>query len=50
MERLALHGGTPVRDGAKRWPKWPQFDETELRNVREVFESGTFGAARPTVP
>ena len=43
MERLALHGGTPVRDGTKRWPKWPQFDEHELRNVREVFESGTWG-------
>lgn len=43
MERLALHGGTPVRDGGKRWPKWPQFDETELRNVRAVFESNLWG-------
>ena len=43
MERLALHGGTPVRDGTKRWPKWPQYDERELRNVQEVFESRTWG-------
>ena len=43
MERLALHGGTPVRDGTKRWPKWPQYDEHELRNVQEVFERRDLG-------
>ncbi len=43
MERLALLGGTPVRDGTKSWPKWPQYGETELDNVRAVFESRVWG-------
>ena len=43
MERLALLGGTPARDGTKRWPKWPQYGETELDNVRAVFESRVWG-------
>jgi dTDP-4-amino-4,6-dideoxygalactose transaminase len=43
---LALNGGTPVRDTAKRpWPKWPVWDEQDLNALREVLESGTWGCA-----
>lgn len=41
--RLALFGGTPVRDEAARpWPQWPLFGDEERRELMEVFESGNW--------
>ncbi|MBI5095490.1 MAG: DegT/DnrJ/EryC1/StrS family aminotransferase [Candidatus Hydrogenedentes bacterium] len=37
---LAIHGGTPVRGADKKWPGWPQFDDTERKALNEVLESG----------
>lgn len=41
MSKLALKGGKPVR--IKPFPKWPVFDDRELRALREVLESGFWG-------
>lgn len=38
MAKLAIHGGSPVR--TKPFPSWPQWDETERRNILEVLETG----------
>ena len=32
MDKLAAHGGTPVRSSP--FPAWPQFDETERSAIR----------------
>ncbi|HNT89793.1 MAG TPA: DegT/DnrJ/EryC1/StrS family aminotransferase, partial [Candidatus Hydrogenedentes bacterium] len=41
--RLALLGGVPVRDEARRpWPKWPISDELERATMLEVLESGAW--------
>ncbi|RPI18673.1 MAG: DegT/DnrJ/EryC1/StrS family aminotransferase [Acidobacteria bacterium] len=37
--KLALFGGTPVRGHEKRWPEWPQFDETDKQALLGVLES-----------
>jgi dTDP-4-amino-4,6-dideoxygalactose transaminase len=40
-ERLAIEGGTPVRDVQLRpWPAWPVWDETEERALLDVLHSG----------
>ena len=38
MEKLALHGGTPVR--SKPFTSWPVFDKSEETNVLRVLNSG----------
>ncbi|MEV6769636.1 DegT/DnrJ/EryC1/StrS family aminotransferase [Nocardia sp. NPDC051030] len=40
---LAIHGGTPIRDG-QPWPQWPQYDE---RTERELLSA--LGSARWSV-
>ena len=41
MEKLAINGGSPVRNITKNpLPKWPVFGEEERKNLLEVFESG----------
>ena len=41
--RLALLGGTPVRDEAARpWPQWPIFGAEERAALLEVFDSGNW--------
>ncbi|MDD3925856.1 MAG: DegT/DnrJ/EryC1/StrS family aminotransferase, partial [bacterium] len=39
MERLSLHGGTPVRS-EKAFPAWPIFGREERDRLLEVFDSG----------
>ncbi|MEM1990520.1 MAG: DegT/DnrJ/EryC1/StrS family aminotransferase, partial [Candidatus Bathyarchaeia archaeon] len=41
MARLAFRGGEPVR--RRPFPKWPMFDERELKALRDVLESGYWG-------
>ncbi len=38
MEKLALHGGTPVK--TKPFPDWPQYDQKEEIALLEVLHSG----------
>ncbi|MDE2127356.1 MAG: DegT/DnrJ/EryC1/StrS family aminotransferase [Armatimonadetes bacterium] len=39
--RLAIDGGTPVRDIQKRpWPQWPVYDEREQAALERVLKSG----------
>jgi L-glutamine:scyllo-inosose aminotransferase len=40
-ERLALHGGPPVR--AQPFPAWPEWGEGERRALGRVLESGSWG-------
>lgn len=39
-EKLALHGGTPVR--TKPWPRWPEWDEREAEAVAAVVRGGNW--------
>lgn len=40
-DRLAIEGGTPVRDVSVRpWPRWPIFDQTEEQALLKVLHSG----------
>lgn len=39
-DKLALHGGTPVRGEEKVWPKWPVYDATEEQALLDVLHSG----------
>jgi len=41
LAKLALKGGKPVRE--KPFPKWPVFDDRELKALKEVLESGFWG-------
>ncbi len=42
MEKLAIDGGTPVRNGG--WTaRWPVYDDLEKKLVLEVLESGNWG-------
>lgn len=48
MSRLALKGGTPVRDIKNNpWPKWPIWDEREERALLEVLRSGVWSYNGP---
>lgn len=38
---LAIKGGKPVRE--KEWPKWPIFDDREVKILEEVVRSGYWG-------
>ncbi len=42
MTNLAINGGSPVR--TKSFPKWPVWDENEMKNLKDVIESGKWGA------
>jgi dTDP-4-amino-4,6-dideoxygalactose transaminase len=39
-EKLAIHGGTPVRSPEKAWPKWPVVTDAERHALNRVLESG----------
>ncbi|MDX9974103.1 MAG: DegT/DnrJ/EryC1/StrS family aminotransferase [FCB group bacterium] len=39
-DRLAIHGGAPVRAVDKSWPQWPIVGDEERRALLEVFNSG----------
>ncbi len=41
-ERLAIDGGTPIRNGGWK-ARWPVFDDLERKLVMEVLESGNWG-------
>jgi dTDP-4-amino-4,6-dideoxygalactose transaminase len=52
MSKLALDGGTPVRDTRRRpWPTWPDVSEKKWlqqeRSFREVYLSAVEGIPRP---
>jgi dTDP-4-amino-4,6-dideoxygalactose transaminase len=38
--RLAIHGGAPVRGPESHWPSWPIFGDPERRALNAVLESG----------
>ncbi len=42
MAKLAINGGAPLR--TKPFPKWPVYDEKEVQYLKEVVESGKWGA------
>jgi L-glutamine:2-deoxy-scyllo-inosose/3-amino-2,3-dideoxy-scyllo-inosose aminotransferase len=45
---LAIHGGEPVKNvGDNPWPSWPIWDDMEMRNLREVMESGVWSYNGP---
>jgi dTDP-4-amino-4,6-dideoxygalactose transaminase len=41
MAKLAIKGGNPVR--TKPFPKWPIWDDREIKALKEVCESGVWG-------
>ncbi|PYI55799.1 DegT/DnrJ/EryC1/StrS family aminotransferase [Paenibacillus flagellatus] len=43
MGQLAINGGTPVR--TEPFASWPIYDDTELRLLKEVLESGKWGGS-----
>lgn len=48
MRRLAVKGGTPVRDIKNNpWPKWPVWDEREEKALLEVLHSGVWSYHGP---
>jgi len=48
MSKLAINGGTPLRDAkAKPWPKWPLWDEKEEQGLLEVLKSGVWSYNGP---
>jgi dTDP-4-amino-4,6-dideoxygalactose transaminase len=40
MNKLAIHGGKPVRPPHKKWPAWPVWDSRERKGLNAVLESG----------
>jgi L-glutamine:2-deoxy-scyllo-inosose/3-amino-2,3-dideoxy-scyllo-inosose aminotransferase len=48
MSRLAVKGGTPVRDvKSNPWPKWPVWDEREEKALLDVLHSGVWSYNGP---
>ena len=45
-EKLALHGGTPIR--MNKFAKWPEFDDEEINAVLDVVRSGIWSRAQYT--
>jgi dTDP-4-amino-4,6-dideoxygalactose transaminase len=45
---LAINGGKPVR--TKSFPKWPVYDESEIKALNDVLESGLWGIGGKKVP
>lgn len=41
MSKLAINGGQPVRTAP--WPKWPQWQAAESKQLQTVLESGEWG-------
>ena len=48
MSRLALNGGSPVRE--EQFPQWPVFDKTEEEALLAVLKSGVWGIGGKMVP
>ncbi|NNH74784.1 DegT/DnrJ/EryC1/StrS family aminotransferase [Nocardia uniformis] len=42
---LAIHGGTPVRDG-RPWPQWPQYDDRTERELLAALRSARWSVSR----
>ncbi len=38
-ERLAINGGTPVRDRGAAWPRWPIHDAQDIKLITKITES-----------
>ena len=48
MSKLALSGGTPIRDAKTNpWPKWPVWDNNEEKALLEVLNSGVWSYNGP---
>ena len=48
MAKLAIKGGTPVRDAGKSpWPKWPVFGGPEKKKLEQVLLSGVWSYNGP---
>ncbi len=47
MSKLAIHGGEPIRTAP--WPKWPQWDGAEQKQLLTVLESGEWGGFSQSV-
>lgn len=48
MKKLAINGGSPVRDASKDpWPAWPVWDEKEEKALLEVLHSGVWSYNGP---
>jgi L-glutamine:2-deoxy-scyllo-inosose/3-amino-2,3-dideoxy-scyllo-inosose aminotransferase len=48
MNKLAINGGSPVRDISKNpWPAWPVWDEKEEKGLLEVLHSGVWSYNGP---
>ncbi len=48
MSKLAVKGGTPVRDvKSNPWPQWPVWDEREEKALLEVLRSGVWSYNGP---
>ncbi len=48
MSKLAINGGTPLRDTkVNPWPKWPLWDEKEEKGLLEVLKSGVWSYNGP---
>ncbi len=40
MNKLAINGGSPVRDASKHFPKWPVWTDKDCHALLKVFKSG----------
>src|SRR5690606_22693525 len=49
MEKLAIHGGKPVRTAPFPNSNWPVYDDLEVRLLTEVVHSGKWGGSGQTV-
>ncbi|MCS7137571.1 MAG: DegT/DnrJ/EryC1/StrS family aminotransferase [Candidatus Caldarchaeum sp.] len=47
MERLAAEGGAPVR--TKPYPRWPMYDEEEVKEILEALRAGPWSAGSPKI-
>lgn len=47
-EKLAIHGGNPVRDTP--WPSWPPHGDAERQALLDVLDSGKWGVGGSRVP
>ncbi len=43
-EKLAIHGGRPIRDPSHLFPQWPEHGVPEIERVQAVVSSGVWGA------
>ena len=48
MSELAIHGGTPVRERTRPWPKWPQYDDATERELIAALRSHRWAVSWPT--